>query len=42
MTPAQHHLLDQALRPHGVWTTEEDRPIIIELIKRYIEEKGHE
>lgn len=42
MTPAQHHLLDQALRPHGVWTKEEDRRIIIELIKRYIEEKGHE
>lgn len=33
MTPAQHHLLDQALRTHGIWTTEAERLAIIQWLK---------
>lgn len=33
MTSTQHHLLDQALRQLGIWTTEADRLAIIQWLK---------
>lgn len=33
MTPAQHHLLDQALRAVGIWTTEAERLAIVQWLK---------